>query len=117
MIGEQQEQGTARLWRSLAQAQDAALEAQAQATQARDAGELPRGAAAFAVAHVATRTRPRRRLGRLPFALAMAAGAVALVLMVSSATRRRTLSVQLGSSVPRGEAIPSLVADADSWRS
>ena len=114
MIGEQQEQGTARLWRSLAQAQDAALEAQAQATQARDAGELPRGAAAFAVAHVATRTRPRRRLGRLPFALAMAEGAVALVLMVSSATRRRTLSVQLGSSVPRGEAIPSLVADARS---
>lgn len=114
MTGEQQEKGTARLWRSLAQAQDAALEAQAQAAQARDAGELPRGAAAFAVAHVATRTRPRRRLGRLPFAMAMAMamGAVAVVLVVSSATRRRTLSVQLGSSVPRGEAIPSLVADA-----
>lgn len=115
MTGEQQESGTARLWRSLAQAQDAALEAQDQAAQqAREAGELPRGAAAFAVAHTLTRTRPRRRLGRLPFALAMAAGAVALVLVVSSATRKRTLSVQLGSSAPRGEAIPSLVADARS---
>jgi len=106
-----------RLWQALAQAQDAALEAQDQAEKyARDAGELSRGpvfAASQGQVH-RIMARPRRRLGRLPFALAMAAGAVALVLVVSSATRRRPLSVQLGSAAPRGEAIPSLVADARS---
>lgn len=100
------EAGAARLWRALAQAQDAALQAEEQAGDAALAhGNLQR---------IMARARPRRRLGRLPFALAMAAGAVALVLVVSSTTHRRTLSVQLGGAAPRGEALPSLVADARS---
>ena len=118
MSGAHRGGGVTRLWQALAQAQDAALEAQAQAEQqVRETGELPRAAAPYAAAHEHVRRmimRPRRRLGRLPFALAMAAGAVALVLAVSSAVRKPALSVQLGSSAPRGEAIPSLVADARS---
>lgn len=107
MNGEHGDAGGARLWRSLAQAQEAALQAEELAGDG--------GAGAHGNLHrMMARARPRRRLGRLPLALAMAAGAVALVLLVSSATRKRTLSVQLGSSAPRGEAIPSLVADARS---
>jgi len=103
----------ARLWRELAQAQDAALEAQEQERErARLAGAGPREAAAFAVAHGLAPARSRRRLGRLPVAMGMAAAAAVLVLLVSSAVRKPTLSVQLGTSAPRGEAIPSLVADA-----
>ena len=102
---------TARLWRELAQAQDAALEAE---ERARGAGPLPREAAAFAVAHGLGPARSRRRLGRLPVALGLAAAAAVLVVVVSGAIRRPTLSVQLGTSAPRGEAIPSLVADARS---
>ena len=103
MIGPQREAGAARLWRALAQAQDVALDAEEKAGGAP--GNLQR---------LMARARPRRRLGRLPFALAMAAGAAALVLAVSSGTRKQTLSVQLGSSPPRGGALPSLVADARS---
>ena len=105
MNGEHGDGGAARLWRALAQAQEAALQAE------ESAGEGGAGAHG-SLQRMMARARPRRRLGRLPLALAMAAGAVALVLVVSSATRKRTLSVQLGSSAPRGEAIPSLVADA-----
>jgi len=107
MSGEHRGVGAARLWRELAQAQDAAL-----AVEEKAAGAP--GLAPGNLHRLMARTRPRRRLGRLPFALAMAAGAAALVLVASSATRQRPLSVQLGSSAPRGESLPSLVADARS---
>ena len=96
--------GAARLWRELAQAQDTALAAEEQDTWR---GRSAARAAAFAAAHRLGQTRSRRRLGGLPLALGLAqAGAAALVLVVSSVMRKPTLSVQLGTSAPRGEAIP-----------
>jgi len=110
MNGLEREAGATRLWQALAQAQDAALEAE-ELAGAAGSGNLHENLHRNLNRMM---SRPRRRLGRLPLALAMAAGTVALVLVVSSATRKRTLSVQLGASSPRAEALPSLVADARS---
>ncbi|HEY4188256.1 MAG TPA: tetratricopeptide repeat protein [Polyangia bacterium] len=101
--------GAARLFRELAEAQDAALRADENADSSGAHAGL-RATGTFTVARRPGATRMRRRLGLLPVALGL--GVAAATLIVVATTRKPSLHVQLGASTKDEDAIPTLVADA-----
>ena len=107
--------GMTRLWQELARAQDAALAADGDGPQVSEGVGPPerlRRTGTFGPSRGRDRLRTHRRPGRLPFTLGAAAAAAGLIFAVLA--RKPPARREVSDPSRGGDAIPTLVADAES---